>query len=45
MRVKNEKGEINNFELKRVICDENLRRNLMSVKKIDERKLLCLIYE
>ena len=34
LKIKNEREEINNFELKKVICDKNLRRNLMSVRKL-----------
>ena len=39
LKIKNEENEINNFELKRVICDENLRRNLMSVRKLAKEGL------
>ncbi len=45
LKIKDEnKKESNNFELKNVICDENLKRNLMSVRKLTKENLSVLFW-
>ena len=44
LKIKNERNEINNFKLKRVIYDKNLRRNLMSVPRLIEEDDLSAIF-